>query len=131
MPDELKLKDVPVNFLLTCSEQTLENFQLMRLAAVADLRKQMIALVDQMVEEMAKAALAAWFRTADRETLKSAIENPESALEWAKQRIREMNRNEDELLPMPPPDPQAVKKAQCIATASYQKRNLAEGKCRC
>jgi hypothetical protein len=124
------LKDVPINFLLNCADTTLGDFQLMRLNAVAELRKQLIAIVDQMVEEMAKAALASWFRGTDRELLKSAIENPESVVEWAKQRIREMNRDEDEMLPMPPPDPEAVKKAHRIAAVTYQSRNLAEGKCR-
>lgn len=125
----IELKDVPVNFLLTCSESTLENFQLMRLAVVADLRKELTAIVDQMVDEMAKAALAAWFRNTDRDALKRALDNPEDVLEWAKEQIRNEGRKGAELLPMPPPDPEAIKKSHRIAARTYQLRNMADGKC--
>lgn len=102
----------------------------MRQALVADLRKQLAIILDQMVEEMARAALAAWFRSVDRDALKRAIENPPDVLQWAKEQIRNQGRTSEELLPMPPPDPEAIKKSHRIAAVTYQKRNIAKGKCR-
>jgi hypothetical protein len=119
------IESLPVNFLLTCSEQTLEDFQLMRLAAAADLRKTMIATIDRMVEELTRAALASWFRSADRDMLKRALDNPEDVIEWAKEQIRDQCRKPG-MFPMPPAEPGA---AHRTAAVTYQKRNIAEGKC--
>jgi hypothetical protein len=82
------------------------------------------------MQQMAKAALAAWFRGVDREKLKHGIDNPEDVLEWAKEQIRMQGRRGAELMPLPPPDPEPVHQAHRIAAATYQRRNIAEGKCR-
>jgi hypothetical protein len=109
----------PLNFLLGCSENTLGNFELARLAEVSDLRR--------LIDQQAQAALAGWFRTTDRETLKRAIENPEDVLAWAKEKMRDGQRSEEELVPLASLPPGA---AHLAAALRYAERNLAEGKCR-
>ena len=124
-----KLSDVPLNFLLSCSEQTLDNYQLMRMAAVSDIRNQIVTLEDRMADEMGKAALAAWFRTIDRDALKYAIDHPEDPMAWAREQIRNQGKEGQSTLPLPPPDPQALIAAHRVAAVTYQNRNIAEGKC--
>jgi hypothetical protein len=119
-------KGVPINFLLGCSDDALGNYELARLADVADLRRQVQILTDQVHEQMGLAWLAAWFRAMDRAALKDALENEESAFEWAKRMIRERQRGEGENDPIPPLPPGA---AHLAAGLRYQERNLAEGKC--
>jgi hypothetical protein len=58
--------------------------------------------------------------------LKDALENEESALEWAKRMIRERQRGEGENDPIPPLPPGA---AHLAAAVRYSERNIAEGKC--
>ena len=53
------VKGVPINFLLGCSNDDLGNYEIMRLAAAADLRKQVQELQDQINEQMGLAWLAA------------------------------------------------------------------------
>jgi len=117
---------VPINFLLGCSNDDLGNYELARLADVADLRRQVQALIDQINEQMGLAWLAAWFKAMDRAALKEALENEESAFEWAKRMIRERQRGEGENDPIPPLPPGA---AHLAAALRYQERNIAEGKC--
>jgi len=123
---------LPLNFLLTCSDRTLGDYELKKLADVANVRDELLALLDKFVEEMAQAALVRWFRNQDRQSLKHAIENEESPLEWAKRTVKEGQRSEEELregdlLPLPSLPPEA---AHLAAALRYQKRNVAEGKCR-
>jgi hypothetical protein len=99
---------------------------LARLAAVADLRGGLHAILDKLIDEMAQAALAAWFRTVDRDTLKRAIENPGAVAAWAKARIRDGQRSEEELVPRTSLPPGA---AHLAAALRYAERNIAEGKC--
>jgi hypothetical protein len=75
---------------------------------------------------MSQAALASWFKAQDRQTLKHAIENEESPLDWANRMIREGQRSGEELLPLPSLPPGA---AHLAAALKYQERNIAEGKC--
>jgi hypothetical protein len=120
---------VPLNFLLGCSDLDLGNYELARLAEVAELRTQMQVLLDQIVDQTGLAWLAAWFRSMDRNALKHAIENEESPLEWAKRMVREGQRSEEEIeesAPRPPLPPGA---AHLAAALRYQERNIAEGKC--
>jgi|SRR5215471_14459234 len=119
-------KGVPLNFLLGCQNDDLDNYQLARLADVADLRRQVQTLIDQINEQMALAWLASWFHSIDRAALKEAIESEESALEWAKRMIREGQRGEGENDPIPP---LPVGAASLAASLRYQQRNIAEGKC--
>jgi hypothetical protein len=117
---------IPLNFLLGCSEKNLGSFELARLAEVANLRKDLHRILDQLIEQMAQAALTTWFRTTDRETLKQALENPEDMLEWAKEQIRDRQRSEEELIPLASLPPGA---AHLAAALRYQERNIAKGLC--
>ena len=114
---------VPLNFLLGASDRALDDYELARLAAIADLRKQMKELLDTLNQEMALASLVRWFRGNDRQTLKAAIENEETAEEWAKRMIRDRQRSPEELLPLPSLPPGA---AHLAAAKRYAERNLAE-----
>lgn len=121
------LETVPLNLLLGCSEKALGNFTLARWAAVADLQKQWQAIAEQLVQETAKAMLADWFRSVQRDDLKRAIENPEDIMAWAQEQIRQQGQKDDpesELLPSLPPGA-----AHRAAAMRYQERNVAEGKC--
>ena len=115
-----------LNFLLGASEKDLSSFELARLAEVANLRSDLHAILDKLIDEMAQAGLAAWFRTTDRDALKHAIENPQDAIAWAKAEIRRRGRSEEELVPMPALPPGA---AHLAASLRYQQRNVAAGKC--
>ncbi len=122
-PEKQNSSQVPLNFLLGCSQQDLDSFQLARLAAVANLRSQLQETIDKLIDELMQAGLAAWFRKNDRETLKTALETEESALEWANRMIR----GGGEIIPRICLEPG---KSHRIAAQTYQARNLAEGKCR-
>ncbi len=50
----------PWEFLLSASRNTLQSYELSRLAHAANLRKEMITLLDQYLEENAAAMLARW-----------------------------------------------------------------------
>ena len=121
-PEKQDKPQLPLNFLLGCSQQDLDSFQLARLAAVANLRSQLQEKIDKLIDELMQAGLAAWFRKNDRETLKTALETEESALEWAKRMIR----GGGEIIPRICLEPG---KSHRIAALTYQARNIAEGKC--
>jgi hypothetical protein len=123
---KLPIKTLPLNFLLGCGQSSLQNFELARLAEVSDLRKELHAILDRVIDAMSQAALAAWFKSQDRQSLKDAIENEESPEEWAKRMIRESGRSAEELLPLPTLEPGV---AHLAAAMRYQERNIAEGKC--
>ncbi|MHB8503308.1 MAG: hypothetical protein ACYDCG_00365 [Candidatus Acidiferrales bacterium] len=50
----------PWEFLLSASRNSLQSFELSRLAHAANLRKEISALIDQWMEENAAALLARW-----------------------------------------------------------------------
>ncbi len=119
---------VRINFLLHCSQPTLGAFELARLGEVTNLRGELHALLDRMIDQTTQAALARWFRNTDREALKDEVR--EDPVEWAKRQIRNLGRSEDEIeenltraLSIDPG------KAHRTAALTYQKRNIAEGKC--
>jgi hypothetical protein len=122
-------KSLPLNFLLGCSEAALGNFELARLAEVSDLRKQLHAILDMVIDQMSQAALVSWFKVQDRQSLKHAIENEETALEWANRMIRDGQRKGEELLPLPAMSPDLVRASHLAANTRYKERNNAEGKC--
>ena len=64
---------VPLNFLLGCSELSLDNYELARMAEVADLRKEFHALFDRLIEQWARTMLAKWFRESDRDSINQAL----------------------------------------------------------
>ena len=117
---------LPVNFLLTCSDDTLAAHELALLAAIADLRADVHVLLDRLIDSSGQVATVRWFRKSDRQALKHAIENEESPLEWAKRMAREGQRMEEELIPLPALEPGS---AHLAAALRYQQRNIAEGKC--
>jgi len=119
-------KPMPLNFLLGCEQSSLTNFELARLAEVADLRKELHAILDRAIDAMTQAALASWFKSQDRQSLKAAIENEESPIEYAKRMTRDGQRSPEELLPLPAMEPGSAHRA---AALRYQTRNIAEGKC--
>ena len=124
---KLPQKSFPLNFLLGCAQNSLEDFELARLDEVAQLRKELHVILDRTIDAMCQAALSSWFRTQDRQRLKDAIDNEECPIEYAKRMIAEGQRSPEELLPLPSFVPGA---AHLAAATRYQKRNLAEGKCR-
>jgi hypothetical protein len=122
-----------LNFLLGASQKDLDSFELARLSEVANLRSDLHAILDKLIDEMAQAAVAGWFRQTNRESLKRAletIENPEKHADeieaWAKARIRDGQRSEGELVPRTALAPGA---AHLAAALRYAERNIAEGKC--
>src|ERR1700682_1730557 len=118
---------IPLNFLLGCSELSLDNYELARLAETADLRKEFHILFDRLIEQSALAMLAKWFRQSDRDAILQTLAIEESPTEWAKRQIKEGQRSEDDLLPLPSLPPGA---GHLAAALRYQERNIAEGKCR-
>ena len=120
----------PLNFLLGCSDTDLASYELARLSAAANLRSQMLEILDKWLDETSAAALARWFRTQDRVSLKNAIESPEEAIAriaaQAEAQIRDGQRSAEELTPRPSLEPGA---AHLAAALRYQERNIAEGKC--
>jgi hypothetical protein len=122
-------KSLPLNFLLGCSQAALGTFELARLAEVADLRKQLHLILDRVIDQMSQAALVSWFKVQDRQSLKHAIENEESATEWAKRMIREGQRSGEELLPLPVMSPDLVRASHLTANIRYKEKNNASGLC--
>jgi hypothetical protein len=117
---------VPLNFLLGCSESSLGAFELARLAETANLRNELHAILDRMLDEMTQAALAGWFRQTDRHVLKRAVEEDVDPIAWAQERVRRHARSEEELVPLPSLPPGV---AHLAAALRYQERNIAGGKC--
>lgn len=117
---------VPLNFLLTCSQSHLGEYELKKLAEIADTRTELHAVFDRLIDQTAQAGLVRWFRTQDREALKHALENPDDVIAIARERIRESQRSDDELIPQAALAPGA---AHLAAAVRYQKRNLEKGLC--
>jgi len=122
MPSPKDRLSLPLNFLLGCSQADLDSFKLARLAAVANLRNELQATMDKLIDEMTQASLASWFKEMDREALKRALDAEESALEFAKRMIR----GGGDIIPRICLNPG---QAHRTAAITYQKRNIAEGKC--
>lgn len=120
---------LPLNFLLGCSERSLSEFELRLLNDSADLRKELHVVLDHLIDKMAQAGIAAWFRTIDRQDLKVALENPDDVMAWAREQIRNQrqgDQDEEDPVPLPSLPPGA---ARLAAAVRYQQRNIADGKC--
>jgi hypothetical protein len=130
--DKALLPDARLNFLLNCSDDSLSTFELARLAEVANLRTELHVILDKLIDEMAQAALAGWFRQNNRETLKRAVlttpeESTAEILAWAREKIRSQGKEGEPKVPRMSLAPGA---AHLAASLRYKERNLAEGKCR-
>jgi len=68
----------PWEFLLSASRNSLQSYELSRLGHVSNLRKEIVALVDQWVEENSSAMLARWLME-HREREVVAVEVPAQA----------------------------------------------------
>jgi hypothetical protein len=135
MPKDHRLKTqkhslpvtIPLNFLLGCSQQSLDQYELARLAESADLRKQFHVIFDRLIEQSALAMLAQWFRESDRDSINQALAIEESPTEWAKRQMKQGRRGAEDLdLPLPS---LPVGSAHIAAALRYTERNIAEGKC--
>jgi hypothetical protein len=120
-----------LNFLLGASDASLDEFELARLAEVADLRSELHGILDKLIDEMSAAAVAGWFRQANRAKLKQAIlETPEASfdriMDWAKDAIRDGQRSASELVPRASLPAGA---AHLAASLRYQERHVAKGLC--
>ena len=68
----------PWEFLLSASRNSLQSFELSRLAHVADIRKEMQALINQWIEQNSEAMLARWLlEQRDRAARAPAALSPE------------------------------------------------------
>ena len=134
-PLPAKSLPLPLNFLLGCSDAALDNYQLARLNELANLRKEMQALHDRMLDVQSQAAIAGWFKSQDRQSLKQAIENEETPEEWAKRMIRDGQRSQEELEagPMPSPWPkllpEVARARHSASSMQWMNKNIANGKC--
>jgi hypothetical protein len=117
---------LPVNFLLTCSDDTLASHELALLAELSDRRADLHVLLDRIIDTSSQVSVVRWFRKTDRPALKHAIENEEGPIEWAQRMVRDGQRTEEELIPLPALEPGT---AHIAAAIRYQQRNNAEGKC--
>jgi RNA polymerase-binding transcription factor DksA len=79
---------VPLNFLLGCSQTSLQDYRLARMAEAAAVRKDIQALFDKLREVDLLVQLTLFFEQSDREALKNALENEEDAATWARRMIR-------------------------------------------
>ena len=102
MTRAIEKKAPPIKYLLECSDGILGNFELARLNEVANLRSEMVALFDKLVDTSALAVLAAWLRNIDREELKrqlleSSTVTIEGIMAEARAEIRNQGRSPEEL----------------------------------
>ncbi len=104
----------PLAYLLACSDASLGNFTLARMSEVANLRADMLALFDRIVDVSAQTVLAAWLRTIDRQELKAQLlQAPDAKLEEimarAKEEICNQGRSQEEKEDGPMPSPWLVR----------------------
>jgi hypothetical protein len=125
--ESLDVPAIPVNFLLTCSDQHLAEYELKILADVANAREELIEVLDRLSALNGQAGIVRWFRAKDRDQIRRDLES-DNTLEIAKEQIRADQRSDDEIIPRPSLPPGS---AHLAAALRYQKRNLAEGKCIC
>jgi hypothetical protein len=116
----------PLHFLLNCSDVDLGNFQNVKLDEVSHARKKLHKDLEQLLDVLAQAALANFFRAYGRERILKALEENPDPIADAKARIKAMGHTPEDVLPMltlPPGQ------AHRTAAVTYQKRNIEEGKC--
>jgi len=118
-----------VNFLMNCSQQSLESYQLAKLSLSANIQAN-LELMHQWLEANTQATIARLFRITDRAALKQWINEPVDPIAIAKAQIRNQGHSEEEadaqLDDVIAANPGL---AHRNAAVTYQKRNIAEGKC--
>jgi hypothetical protein len=116
----------PFQFLLTCSDTLLGNFELAKLSEVANLRSELHRVLDDLIDANNQASLARLFKTQGRERILRELAKKRDPIAEAREKIRNKGRKPEDLTPilsMPPGQ------AHRTASLTYQKRNVAEGKC--
>jgi len=117
----------PLSFLLNCSEVELDDFELSKLAAVANYRSQLHEVLDNLLDAGNQATLARLFRVKGREVIKQILNGPPSdPIAEAKEKIKEMGRTPEDFVPLLSLNPG---QAHRTASITYQKRNIEDGKC--
>src|SRR5437870_2024935 len=104
----------PLAYLLACSDVSLGNFTLARMSEVANLRADMLALFDRIVDVSAQAVLATWLRTIDRQELKGQLlQAPDAKLKEvmtrAQDEVRDQGRSQEEVKDGAMPSPWNVR----------------------
>jgi hypothetical protein len=120
-----KTLDVPLNFLLGISKESLQEYRLARMNAAANLRRQLLETIDQLIDEMLLVELAKWFEGQDRQSLFRAIASEEQAITWA----RRMIRGGGEILPRLRMSEEDARRHHAESAVRYQEANISEGKC--
>jgi hypothetical protein len=119
-----------VNFLMNCSEVSLESYELTKLSLAANIQADLLELLHQWVEANTQATIARLFRVTNREALKQWINEPVDPMAIAKAQIRTQGYTEEEadakLDDILAANPGLARRTK---TENYQKRNIAEGKC--
>jgi hypothetical protein len=116
----------PLHFLLTCSDISLDNFEISKLSEAANARTKLHEDLDRWFDLATQAALVRLFRAQGRERILKALQEPPDPIAEAKAKIRNMGRPPEEVVPvlsLPPGQ------AHRTASATYQQRNIEEGKC--
>jgi hypothetical protein len=127
MPDgENKEIVAPFHFLLTSSDVALGAFEFAKLTEASHARTKLHEDLDRWFDLTTQAALAHLFRKRGRQRILKALQEVPDPIKEAKLRIKEMGHTPEDLVPMlfMPPG-----KAHRTAAVTYQKRNIAEGKC--
>ena len=116
----------PLHFLLTCSDISLDNFEILKLSEAANARTKLDEDLDRWFDLATQAALVRLFRAQGRERILKALQETPDPIADAKRKIKNMGRTAEDLVPLlslPPGQ------AHRTASVTYQKRNLEEGKC--
>src|SRR6266566_1535928 len=135
----------PLAYLLACTDATVGNLQIAKMAEVANLRADMIALFDRVVDVSAQTVLAAWLRTIDRQELKAQLlQAPDAKLEEimarAKEEICNQGRSQEEKEDGAMPSPWLVRQrtylteqerraGRSASEKQSRERRIAAGKC--
>jgi hypothetical protein len=116
----------PFQFLLTCSDTLLDNFELAKLSQVANLRSELHRVLDDLIDANNQASLARLFKSQGRERILRELAKKRDPIAEAKEKIRKKGRTPEDLVPIlsMPPD-----QAHRTASLTYQQRNIDEGKC--
>jgi hypothetical protein len=112
------MREIPLDFLLTCSTNSLSEYQLRRLNEAANLKSRALEMIEDAVDREVEARLACWLRMHKDDLVKafSSIEAPNEAMirHW-------LAKHEEEILRMIP----AVHPQKSIDLGNGEPRQLA------